>query len=471
MLKQLRDKKTAKKLWIALAVIIVPAFVFWGFSSALRGPGEGGTVGRIYGKKVSALEFQDAMEAVKNQAIMQFGDNFSEIQKYLNLQEQAWTRLLLLHEAAKRKIKAANSEVIRTIESNPIFQRKEKFDNKIYTELLQFVFRTQPRVFEEQTRQNLIISKLYSNVTDGVILKDEEVKEEYRKANEQLSIYYIAGLIADFEKEINPAENELADFFAKNSLQFKQPLSFSLEYIALESESQVNKAALSLNKSKNLNTTAAELKLTVKETGLFGQADAIPGIGWSPEILMLLSKLKIGESSAPIKVDKRYYIVKLKERKDPYIPEYASIQGKVRQSFIQAQAKRIAEEKTNDCLKKLKEAYQKNPRSADFDKFAKAGGLKSQASGLFKFGSYIEGIGVSDNFWKAAGNLKENEFSGVISMPSGFYIIKVKERIPVDEKKFAQEKADFSQKLLEQKKSEYFNKFLEELSRKSGIPR
>ncbi len=471
MLKQLRNKKTAKKLWIGLAVIIIPAFVFWGFSGALRGPRESGNIGRIYGKKVSSLEFRDALEAVKNQAIMQFGDNFSEIQRYLNLESQAWTRLLLLHEAGRRKIKISNREVIEAVESNPIFQGKGKFDNKIYAELLQYVFRTQPRVFEEQTRQSLIISKLYERVTGGVSLNDQEVKEEYRKANEELSIYYIAALISDFEKEIKPSEKDLLGFFAKNSLQFKQPLSFNMDYIVLESEDAAKNAAAIAAKFKDLNKTAAELKLTVKETGLFGQTDAIPGIGWSPEILMLVSKLKTGQISPPIKVDKRYYILKLRERKDPYIPEYASIKVRLNRAFVQAEAKRLAKQKTDDCLKKLKAAYEKNPKSADFNKLAKACGLKSDSTGLFKFGSYIENIGSSDEFWKAAEDLKKGESSGVITMPSGFYIIKLKEKIPVDEKKFTEEKEAFSLRLLEQKKQEYFNKFLEELSRKSGFPR
>ena len=36
MLRALRNKKTAKKVWIVLAVIIVPAFVLWGSGSLLR---------------------------------------------------------------------------------------------------------------------------------------------------------------------------------------------------------------------------------------------------------------------------------------------------------------------------------------------------------------------------------------------------------------------------------------------------
>ncbi|MBL7151845.1 MAG: peptidyl-prolyl cis-trans isomerase [Candidatus Omnitrophica bacterium] len=457
MLKQLRHKKTAKRLWIALAIVIIPAFVFWGFSGALRSRQE----------QDGSLEFRDSLEAVKNLAIMQFGDNFSEIQRYLNLESQAYLRLLLLREAKARRIKASNKEVIEAIEDNPLFQRKGAFDNRIYSELLQYTFRTQPRIFEEQTRQSLMISRLYDQVTKDVKLNEQEISEEYRKANEEISIYYIAGLPADFAKEINPSEKELLSFFAKNSLQFKEPLSFNLNYVAADSEDKIRQVYARLGKTNDLDETAAQFKLAVKETGLFGQTDAIPGIGWSPEILMAVSKLKKENFTDPIGLDKSYYILKLKERKEPYIPPYPSIQDKVRDTFVQEESKRIAKGKTEDCLEKLRQAYQNNPKSADFNKFAKACGLKSESSGFFKFGSYIENIGSSDSFWKESAALKENETSGVIALPSGFYIIKVKQRVPVDEKRFAAEKEVFAQRLLQDRKQDYFNRFVEELKKKS----
>ena len=112
MLKKLRKKKTAKKIWIILIVLIMPAFVLWGFGSFIRGKQDSPYLGIIFGRKISFLEYKDALDAVRNQAIIQFGDNFQEIEKNLNLESQAWERLLLLAEAKKRKISASDREVI-----------------------------------------------------------------------------------------------------------------------------------------------------------------------------------------------------------------------------------------------------------------------------------------------------------------------------------------------------------------------
>lgn len=467
MLKKLRHKKTAKKVWIILAVLIVPAFVFWGFGGALREKQESGYVGIIFGKKISLLEYKDALAAVKNQAIMQFGDNLPEIQKYLDLNSQAWERLLLLAEAKKRKIKAGNEEVVELIRGYSFFQRKGQFDEQIYVEMLKY-FRTPPRIFEEQARQNLILSKLYRDVTDEVTLTEEEIKEEYRKNNEEISIYYLAAMLDEFTKDATPGEDELKEYFVNNSPEFKEPLSFNLEYIQLDSEEKIKDILSRLNKKNDFVKVAKDFGASLKETGFFSQTDSIPGIGWSAEILSLIPKLKVGHVLPAIRLDKYYYILRLKQRREPYIPDFEIIKEKARELFIKKKAGERAKERIEDCLKKLKGQYKINPESIDFDRTAKDYGLKSGSTQFFKYGSYIEGIGASDNLWVVAQKLKDDELSEIIDMgQAGFYIIKVKSKIPVDNAKFASEKADFSQKLLAQKKQGAFTTFVEGLRKRA----
>lgn len=181
MLKLLRHKKTAKKIWIGLAIMVLPAFLFWGLGSAIRGKNENEYIGKIAGRKISKLEYKDALSAVRNIAIMEYGENLSKIEKALNLEAQAWQRLILLYEAKKYKIKTSDREVVELIESYPFFQRNGAFDNKAYNDTLKYLFRTQARLFEEQNRQNIILSKLYHKITEGVTIDDKEIQEGYIK--------------------------------------------------------------------------------------------------------------------------------------------------------------------------------------------------------------------------------------------------------------------------------------------------
>jgi parvulin-like peptidyl-prolyl isomerase len=467
MLKKLRHKKTAKKIWIVLAVLILPAFVLWGSGSLTRSRQEVVFSGQIAGKKIPQLEFQESLAAVRNQALIQFGDKFSDVERKINLQSQAWDRLILLKETQARKIKVSDAKVISAIQNYPFFQAKGGFDKRIYGQMLAYVFRTQARAFEEEIRQNLMIAELFKEVTGNINLSDKEIRDEYRKTNEELSIYYIAGLPADFSKDIPFTDEDLRGYFVKNSLEFKQPLSFNLEYVELPLEEKVKKLYSRLLKKQPFERIAKDNGLTLKETGLFSENGPIPGIGWSPEVINLITRAKPGQYLAPLYIDKSYYILKLKERKEPYIPEFESTKGGVKEAFIKEKTRLVAKEKIENCLKTLQEFYQTNPKSVDFNKTAKIFGLKSGGTESFKYNSYIEGVGASDKFWATALRLKEGEFSGIIEMPTGFYIIAVKSIVPFGEEKFKSEKSEFSQKILAQRKQEYFIKFIAELKKQA----
>jgi peptidyl-prolyl cis-trans isomerase D len=354
---------------------------------------------------------------------------------------------------------------METIEDSPLFQRKGIFNERIYSEMLKYVLRTQARIYEEQTRQNIMLSKLYQKVTDNISLSDKEIAEEYRKNNQQVSVYYLAALVSDFSKNINISDDELKDYFAKNQLDFKQPLSFKIEYVFWseedkDAETLKNKAEAMQGKKEDFLKTAKELGLESKETDFFGQADPIPGIGWSPEILVMLSKVKPGELLPIIHADKNYYLVRLKEKKEPYVPDFQEIKDKVKEIVVKNTAWETAKIKIESALLGLKQ-------NADLEQTAKATSLKYDSTNPFTYGSYIEGIGISDNFWLKAEELKEGDYSGIIKMPSGFYIIALKSKTPVDEKKFTAEKEEFTGKLLLQKKQEYFSPYFEELKNKS----
>ncbi len=486
MLKKLRNKKTAKKIWIILAILILPAFLLWGSGSIIGDKDktkQSAFVGKVSGKLITLSEYKDALEATRNQAILQFGDNFSEIQKYINLESRAWDRILLLSEAKKRKIRANDKEIIELIESYPFLQRKNKFDNKIYADMLKYAFRTQARIFEEQTRQNIVLSKLFEELTKDIKVTEEETKKEYTRTNEQISVYYIAAIPFDFIDKTTPIEEkELNDYFTNNALEFKQPLSHNLEYISADSENKIQRLMSSLNNKEALSELLKDMGLAVKETGLFPENTPIPGIGWPTQVVNSISKIKVGEYLPPVQIEKTYYLFKLKERKDPYVPELEQIKDKVKEKLTRYKSETIAKIKIEACLEKLKENLKssetdktpistksnaENKTDIEFDKTAKLFVLKSSATEPFKHGSYIEGIGASDMFWEKVISLNDNQTSDIISLPSGFYIIKLKSRVPLDEKKFNEEKPEFTRRLSEQKKQEFFSKFIEELKKDS----
>ncbi len=334
MLKILRNKKTAKKIWIGLAVIIIPAFAFWGFGGAGRDQDEPAVAGKIFGRNVSNSEFRESLLAVRTLAVMQFGDKLPEIEKYLNFEGQAWERLILLQEAKRRKIKVKDQEVITEIQSAPYFHDKNGFSNKIYQEILRYVLRLQPRVFEEQTRQNLLLSKLYAQVTQNVKITDAQVREEYIKANEELSIYYIASKFEEFAKTIKPSDSQIQLYFEQNKEMFKQPpqdnqparipeftevkdkvrQAFINATAKAAAERKINECAQNLQQM-DFDRAAAASGLKSVSTGFFKSSGLIEDLGPARNFWSSAKQLKDGQPSSIITGEGGYYIIKLKSIK------------------------------------------------------------------------------------------------------------------------------------------------------------
>jgi len=469
MLRIFHNKRVQKIVWIFLVCLIGPAFIFWGMNSyqkSAKDIDKETNFGRIFGRAVSRDEYVQSLNASTLQMKMRFGEAYDQLQKFIDYKVLTIQRLVMLREADRRRYRVSDKDVINDIVTDPSFRNKAgQFDKNVYGSVIKYYLHMRSeREYEEQVRQNIKIQKLFEAETKGVTVSDDAVFQAYRKEHEQLNLNYIAALPADFASQITVTDQELQDYFKAKSLDFKRPLSFNLQYISTEKEHEVTAINSRLEK-ESLEAIAKSMDLPVKETGFFGETDPIPGIGWSAELSRSLSGARAGTLFPPLQMDKKYYVMRLKERKEPSIPNFEEIKDKVKAAVAKERQKKIAGDKIAEALKSLTE--QKAKGAFDLAKTAISTGLKNSSTGLFKSGSYIEGVGASDNFYAAGRDLKPGDLSPVIEMPTGFYIVSLKAREAVDEKKFAEEKGAARDKLLGEKKSEQFSKFIDGLMKRA----
>ncbi|MGE5308602.1 MAG: SurA N-terminal domain-containing protein [Deltaproteobacteria bacterium] len=467
MLRIFHNKRITRIILIALMIIIAPAFVLWGVSFYQRNnKGEQENFGRIFGRQVGRQEFVSALKASQLQMRMQFGQAYDELLKYVDLRSVALERLVLLSEARRRHIRASDKEVIDTVVNDPSFQRNGVFDKSYYESVISYGLRMPTREYEEQVRQNIVLKKLADQVTGTQItVTEQDVREAYRKEHEKYSIAYAAALPADLASGVQVSDQEMKDHFAAHSLDFKQPLSFNLDYVATDKEHQVTAINARLEKEP-LDKIAKDMGLEIKQTGLFTQSDPIPGIGWSQELSTQLADAKPGKVFAPLEIEKKYYILRLKERKEPYVPDFETAKDKVKAAMVKERSRQLARDKITAALEKLKGEAAKG-QQWDLEKTAAAYGLKGGSTAPFKFGTYLENIGASDSFYTAASSLQEGQISDVVETPTGFYVVKLKSKEPIDEKKFEQDKEPVRKQLIAAKKSEIFGKFAADLVKKA----
>ncbi|MDY6861533.1 MAG: peptidylprolyl isomerase, partial [Thermodesulfobacteriota bacterium] len=177
--------------------------------------------------------------------------------------------------------------------------------------------------------------------------------------------------------------------------------------------------------------------MEIRETGYFIEED-------NPEFYAVCKNMNIGEIGPLIETDTIVYIIKLMDKKDPYLPSLKEVKEKV--------TEKVREEKTKDLLiKKAEEILTRLKAGEDITDFCKENGLSFKETGLFKpaIDAYIPEIGISDEIKAGALDLtKENPyFDEPVEVGESHYVIRLKER-KVPEAKELEEKFPMWEKAL-----------------------
>jgi len=451
-------------LWILLAT-----FVLWGGGALVISRNESSMViGKVFGKNVLYNEYALAWEACKNQAMLMYGDKYQEVAKYLDLDKEAWSRIILLREAKKHRIKIPDKEVIKQVQSIPVFQSEGGvFSNEVYERIIRYYFRTEPRRYEEQVRQGMIISKLRDSIAGETSVTDGEILHEYKKSNEKIKADYVSINPEDFKAQAKVDDQMISDYYGTHQETFRLPLQVDIEYIAVEDEKLFGEVSDYLIENPDLKACADKSDLEIKSTGLFSKTQKVPNIGWSFPFSKAAFALEPGQISEPVTIADTSYFMKLKQKKHPYLPELGEIKEKVKEVVMMQEAKQIAKNTAAGILTEIKEKLKEG--KAGFTEAAKTLGQQIDQTDFFTRAGYITGIGPSKEFADAAFSLEIGDASELIETPQKIYILSPKELQPIDYDKFDEEKADFKERLLSQKKTERFVEWFDGLKEKANL--
>ncbi len=499
MLKILRKKGVAKRICGGIVILIIVAFGFAGKAYLLNGRGKNqfNYAGKIFGKKISFDQYKKAYKAVNIQALIQYGDNLDKLRPFLNLEREAWDRLILLHEAKKAKITVSDEEVIETIAQYPFFQQDGQFNNKIYTRILRGYFHIKPRDFEESVRETIMMAKLYEQKTAGISVSEKEIFNNYKLRNEKVQVSYVFVPIDKFIDKAVFNEKKAKEYFNSHKEEFKVPLMVDVKYITLKfpapSKKNKNKSEKKSNKNEkqqndkekiiekakqiyqqliltpSLKDIAKKNGIEMHTTGFFSMEKPNLKPGWSYKILNKVFQMRPGDIMEPFETPKGICIIQLRARKKSHLPNYEEVKEKVRNTILKLEAKKIARQTAEQYLKSIKAEMNKT-QLKDFAKTAKKLGLELHKTPIFTRGQYLPTIGISSNFQKAAFSLTKNHpISGVVETAKGFCILYLEKYIPVDMDKYTKERNKLSKRLLMQRKNEAFNEYIKDIRSKAKL--
>lgn len=480
MLKVLRQKQRAKKIILGIIVgIMTLAFVLWGAGAYKQSLKESNYAGVISGRRVTNSEFRKIRISCVNDLRFRFGEAYNQLLPFIDLNNQAWVKLILLDYARRQKISASNQEVVQEIATNPLFSKDGKFNQDNYNRIVRYYLNTQPRDFEEQTRLNLVIRKLYVRATKDITLSDEEILDAYKRDHETLSINYLRLNSEDFLSSVKASNEETEDYYRKDSGQFRRPPTVSIEYVGIdfppetpdETErikifDEVRYSYANIKNAQKLKE-AAKGKISYHRPEPFSLNETVDGIG-SEEFYKYCFSLKEGQTSPLIQADKGVYVLRIIQKKDSYIPPLEEIKTKVEETIKLEKAKVEAKNKAEEYRNKI-DGYLKDDSSMNLKKAGELLGVEVKTTPAFSRDQALTDIEISLGLRNQAFGLGPNRISGVLNEALAYYIIEQDKLTPIDQEKFKQDKEAYGKNLLEEKQKTAFNKLQQEIISKVNL--
>ncbi|MBF0386620.1 MAG: peptidyl-prolyl cis-trans isomerase [Candidatus Omnitrophica bacterium] len=480
MLKVLRHKGVAKKvLWVVSGIIIISFGFGFGMSSYSSKFSLTDAAGKAFGKKVSIKDFRQKYLDSRDQAMMMYGDSFSKVSSMMDLDNEAWTRLLLVKEADQRKIKATDPEVIAYIASIPLFQIDSEFDRPTYETMLKHSFQRDARAFEEGVRDQIKIMKLFRAETMGLNVPDETVRKEYERRNQKVSVDYVLIDPKNFIDKVTVTDQELQEYFNARRQDFLEPDSVKLQYAIFPIEEKAaadtkkiisEKARAFYLKTKSSDDFSAAAKTAgaqIKETGFFNMEQPDMSQDWPLELMQKIFEAKAGDILKPEETASGIQVIKILARNPAFIPEFAKAKTTVKDRLLADRSLALAKDKAVEVYKTLAE---KVAGKTSFDTSIAALNLTKKTTPFFALGDYVPEIGISEDFASAAFALnKDQPLSNVVHTTKGPAILYWEALQPIDEKKFTEVKKDFSNTLYEEQRVAAMNRVIKEIKEKAGL--
>ena len=210
---------------------------------------------------------------------------------------------------------------------------------------------------------------------------------------------------------------------------------------------------------------AESVGLEAKETPLVNQNETIPGLGRRPELVETALGQSPGQISAPVQVDNTWFLVSLAERAPSRIPEFTAVQEEAEEQYRSEQAERLAQDKADKLLTKLKE-------TKDLASLAKAEALTVEETGAFaRRGGYIPKIGVVPDLKTEAFRLTPEApvASRSYTWGGNTFIAVLREHIPADAEQLEEQRDDLRQSLLQRKKTATYQELTKHLKERAKI--
>jgi peptidyl-prolyl cis-trans isomerase D len=204
---------------------------------------------------------------------------------------------------------------------------------------------------------------------------------------------------------------------------------------------------------------------TLQVTRLFANGEILTEIGQNAEFYKSAFALGAKEFSPVILGSSAYYLLRLKERKEPMVPPLQSVRTVIERNLKESKGYELLRQKANQLLDQLK-------KEKDITKLAQQNGLKVEETGWFSRGAtQLPKIGELAEA-KAGGialSAQKPIPDRIYTQKDSAYILAFKESQEADMERFEKEKESLAKQALAENRQRILLKFVEGLKAKGKI--
>jgi peptidyl-prolyl cis-trans isomerase D len=216
--------------------------------------------------------------------------------------------------------------------------------------------------------------------------------------------------------------------------------------IATDMSSQIRQS----NKT-TLDELAQKYHLNVSETHPLAPTDPVLELGNGPEIKDEIIRLRPNELSLPIRTDRGYVVLSLKQSIPAHPGTLDEVRDKIISELRQTKSQQLAQSKIEDLVKRVKAGEK-------FDAAAKALGLEAKTSDLLARNGSIPGLGSAKQLMPAF-SLKTGDVGTPTPMGASWVAYQVVDKVEANPADLEAQKGKILDTLLQSKRNMAFDAF------------
>ena len=499
-------RKHHKGLMIIITVLVCVSFS-WYWNKTDIGQLGNGTVGKIYDRNVSEVEFQRNARLLRLGSQLGMRELITELTTGAQTENEAfenfsWNLMVLRHEAEQLGVEPSTAEIANAVRAIPAFNGEHGFEMSHYTD---FVDRAlAPMGFseaqiEELAADQIMLERVKKILSAGVSVPEREMRSSFEQAYAKMEVSAVRFRSEDFANDAQVDDEAIAKYYDLQKAQLKSDEKRKVKFVQfgltdeekkLTGKQRIDVLQKLADKANdftealqaagaNFDAAVAKFQLTPKETGEFSQGSPDPLLAGAPQLVQAAFALtKEAPDSEAIQTKDGFDIVHLLNIEPARPLTLEEARPKIVETLKKQKVQQLMAVKAAEVAGKLRDELKSGKSVADA---ATQAGVQAEKIPPFALVDTQPGATPAPTpkpkdetpdmqyIKQAASKLSPGEVSEYMNTPAGGLILVLEKRETLDPARFEKARSTIESQALENRERIVFYEWLRERRHAAGV--